>query len=196
MDYSAHQLLDIPRATEVIGDEEILFDMLGKFMDMNKDALNSLKEGVEKSDYQIIRNEAHTLKGSSSYIGATKISMIAKHMQDSCDQKSYKEAIDDYPIFIYEIVNTKREIRVVLAHRKQEDADKEDEADYDIPVAKDYVWALKSPKPPNKEYPSEINLQQTHDSSKKPDLDKPKGDSPKKEEKPKAKKSVCKCIVF
>ena len=183
MDYSAYQLLDIKTATDVIGDEGILFDMLGKFMDMNQESLTLLKGGVEKLDYQIIRNEAHTLKGSSSYIGASKISAIAKHMQDSCDQKKFKEAIDDYPVFIYEIVNTKREIRTTLARKNNVEASKEDESDYNIPVAKDYVWALKSPKPPNKEYPSEINLQQA-------------GDTAKKEEKPKAKKSVCKCIIF
>ena len=118
MEIDQLHLLDIDHAIEVIGDESILYDMLGQFIEMNKPALESLKKAMETHDVKTLRENAHSLKGATSYICANKVSAIAKYMQDSCDHNNPEEAVKQYPCLIFELVNTNREIRKSLEKKK------------------------------------------------------------------------------
>ena len=67
------------------GMKELLEDEFPAFLDMffseNQEALDKIKVGLEGNDADSIRAAAHNLKSSSGYIGATKLSELARDME-------------------------------------------------------------------------------------------------------------------
>lgn len=56
------------------GDPNMYYRMLGMFEGMSLfQSLEQVKTGIEELNYQTIKNGAHSLKGSSGYIGASHL---------------------------------------------------------------------------------------------------------------------------
>jgi HPt (histidine-containing phosphotransfer) domain-containing protein len=76
------ELLDIATYD---GMKELLEDEFPAFLEMffseNQEALDKIKGGLENNDAPAIRAAAHNLKSSSGYIGATKLSELARDME-------------------------------------------------------------------------------------------------------------------
>ena len=63
------------------GDLEFEQELIEMFLEDARDHLAALKTQVEQNDADMIRRSAHTLKGSSSNIGATKMQEMAYQME-------------------------------------------------------------------------------------------------------------------
>jgi HPt (histidine-containing phosphotransfer) domain-containing protein len=67
------------------GMKELLEDEFPAFLDMffseNQEALDKIKAGLESNDADAIRAAAHNLKSSSGYIGAIKLSELARDIE-------------------------------------------------------------------------------------------------------------------
>ena len=68
------------------GMKELLEDEFPSFLEMffseNQDALDRIKTGLADSNADEIRAAAHNLKSSTGYLGAMKLSELAKHMEE------------------------------------------------------------------------------------------------------------------
>ena len=67
------------------GMKELLEDEFPTFLEMffseNQEALDKIKAGLESNDTSVIQAAAHNLKSSSAYIGAMKLSDLARDME-------------------------------------------------------------------------------------------------------------------
>ena len=65
-----------------LGDAELLAELAGMFFDDASSRLEELREAVGAGDAAGVERVAHTLKGSSGNMGATRISAICSELQD------------------------------------------------------------------------------------------------------------------
>ena len=65
-----------------LGDAELLAELAGMFFDDATSRLGELREAVEAGDAAGVERVAHTLKGSSGNMGATRMSVICAELQD------------------------------------------------------------------------------------------------------------------
>ena len=67
------------------GMKELLEDEFPAFLELffneNQEALDKIKNGLEANDADAIRAAAHNIKSSSGYIGAVKLSELAKNIE-------------------------------------------------------------------------------------------------------------------
>lgn len=68
-------------------------DLLQTYIDNAPKELARVHNGVWSRDYEIIAAAAHTLKGSSSNIGAVRLSLMFKELEYSARQKKPFETI-------------------------------------------------------------------------------------------------------
>jgi signal transduction histidine kinase/PleD family two-component response regulator/HPt (histidine-containing phosphotransfer) domain-containing protein len=66
-----------------LGDEELLAELAGMFFDDASSRLGELREAVEAGDTAGVGRVAHTLKGSSGNMGATRMSEICAEIEES-----------------------------------------------------------------------------------------------------------------
>jgi CheY-like chemotaxis protein len=66
-----------------LGDEELLAELAGMFFDDASSRLGELREAVEAGDAAGVGRVAHTLKGSSGNMGATRMSEICAEIEES-----------------------------------------------------------------------------------------------------------------
>lgn len=64
------------------GEPEILSELIELFLDEVPQQLGALREAVEKDDAPSVERIAHTLKGSSGNMGATRMVQICAELQD------------------------------------------------------------------------------------------------------------------
>lgn len=78
------ELLDIATYN---GMKELLEDEFPAFLDMffseNQESLDKIRKGLEDSDPDLIKAAAHNLKSSCGYIGAVKLSDLARVMEET-----------------------------------------------------------------------------------------------------------------
>ena len=63
------------------GDEAMLLEMLGDFLDINQSVIDDLLNAVEARKGDAIRSHAHKLKGSAGTTGAKRLAEAAKAME-------------------------------------------------------------------------------------------------------------------
>ena len=80
------------------GMKDLLEDEFPAFLEMffseNQEALDKIKAGLEGNDADAIRAAAHNLKSSSGYIGATKLSELARDMETEASTGSIDKVGD------------------------------------------------------------------------------------------------------
>ena len=65
------------------GDVSLLQRMLAQFSAYSEDTPAKLRAFAASGDYESLRREAHSLKGSSSYIGAVQLPVLAHRLQEA-----------------------------------------------------------------------------------------------------------------
>ena len=60
------------------GDKELLTKMLSQFSAYSSSISEKLRVAAAAADFETVRREAHSLKGSSSYIGAVQVPKLGK----------------------------------------------------------------------------------------------------------------------
>ena len=65
----------------LMGDEELVNEILGEFMEDVPRKLTALKEALDKDDAPSVQREAHTLKGASANIGAVALQKMANQIE-------------------------------------------------------------------------------------------------------------------
>ena len=65
------------------GDEGMLLEMLGDFIDINKNVIDDLLQAIEAKKGDDIRSHAHKLKGSAGTAGAKRLAEAAKALEKS-----------------------------------------------------------------------------------------------------------------
>ena len=65
-----------------LGDAELLAELAGMFFDDASSRLGELREAIGAGDAAGVERVAHTLKGSSGNMGATRMSAICAELQD------------------------------------------------------------------------------------------------------------------
>lgn len=73
--------LDWNLLAERIGDEELIDEIIPVFLKDNTERMQLLAEAVRKNDSKEVNFFAHSLKGASGTIGASKISDLAKNLE-------------------------------------------------------------------------------------------------------------------
>ncbi len=75
------------------GDEAMLLEMLGDFLDINQDVIDDLLNAIESRKGDAIRSHAHKLKGSAGTAGAKRLAEAAKALEkSSTDEDTAKMA--------------------------------------------------------------------------------------------------------
>jgi len=63
------------------GDPDIVAEVGGLFIKHSPDKVKAILEATEKSDARALQLAAHSLKSSSAYIGAMRLSALAKELE-------------------------------------------------------------------------------------------------------------------
>ena len=83
---------DLLDTTTYDGMKELLEDEFPSFLEMffseNQEALDKIKTGLENQDASAIAAAAHNMKSSSGYIGAVKLSALAKDIETQANTGS------------------------------------------------------------------------------------------------------------
>jgi len=63
------------------GDPDIIAEVGGLFIKHSPDKVNAIMQSVEKGDARGLHTAAHSLKSSSAYVGAMRLSALAKELE-------------------------------------------------------------------------------------------------------------------
>ncbi len=80
--------------------------------------MKELVQAIEKEDYGLIKAKAHSIKGSSGYIGAGIIYYCCYQMQDLFVQEKKKEMLAYYPTLVEAIIEFRIYSRKLIAEFK------------------------------------------------------------------------------
>ena len=80
------------------GDEELLAEVVELFIDEVPDILCSLEEAIKNGDWENARKLAHTLKGSSSNIGAERFASLALELEKTSKDQDSSRAVEAFQL--------------------------------------------------------------------------------------------------
>jgi HPt (histidine-containing phosphotransfer) domain-containing protein len=69
------------RELQDVGDPDIVAEVGGLFVKHSPEKIDAIMQSVEKDDAKGLQLAAHSLKSSSAYIGAMRLSTLAKEME-------------------------------------------------------------------------------------------------------------------
>ena len=78
------------------GDEELLSEVVELFIEEVPDILSKLKDALDSGDWDSAAKLAHTLKGSSSNVGAERFASLALELEDDSKKKNSARAKETY----------------------------------------------------------------------------------------------------
>lgn len=83
------RIIDLEVALERLGgDREFLLELFDELNDQMGPTLNNIESALESADYDQLRHVAHGMKGASSNLGADKISVYFKQLEQMGLDKS------------------------------------------------------------------------------------------------------------
>lgn len=120
LDIDIQTPIDIKKAIEGLGGEPFMFyTMLGKFEDMSLiKQMSECAKAVDDGDYLEMKNAAHSLKGSSGYIGASHLHYACYFIQEHFIYERYDQMMEYYPTLIEAAVEFRIYSRKLLAENK------------------------------------------------------------------------------
>ena len=74
------------------GEQSLMAELAGMFLEGTQSCLVTLREAVDGNDAKSVREAAHTLKGSSGSIGATRMQEVCERLQESAEAGDLREA--------------------------------------------------------------------------------------------------------
>ena len=93
--------------------------MLGKLEELSMDpVMPVLAECVEKRDFAMMKSKAHQLKGSTGYMGASKLHYSCYHIQEQYMAGNYESMMEYYPFLIEAAIDVKIESRRIIAEQE------------------------------------------------------------------------------
>jgi HPt (histidine-containing phosphotransfer) domain-containing protein len=69
------------RELQDVGDPDIVAEVGGLFIKHSPDKVNAIMQSVENGDAKGLHMAAHSLKSSSAYVGAMRLSALAKELE-------------------------------------------------------------------------------------------------------------------
>ncbi|MCE9535628.1 MAG: Hpt domain-containing protein [Nitrospirae bacterium] len=66
------------------GQPTILHKIIGLYLTSSQTQVTQLQPSLQKQQYDVIRDLAHTLKSSSATLGAHRLAELAKELEDAC----------------------------------------------------------------------------------------------------------------
>lgn len=85
----SNEIIDLKDVlVRVQNDKELLFEILGIFLEDCPTKIQSIKEAVAKKDFNVIREAAHSMKGASANISAKKINPIFLQIEQMAKNNS------------------------------------------------------------------------------------------------------------
>ena len=85
-----NQLICFEEGKKFLGNDHVTF--LKRFYEINLDvSINSLKTSYSRRDWLEVKRNAHSLKGTSSYIGALLCKKLSENLQNACSESSVSE---------------------------------------------------------------------------------------------------------
>ena len=114
---SEKQIIDWKRGKEIYyGDEDMLIDMIRSFDESSfKYQYDDLHQSIMKMDYDKIYGFACTVKGSTNFIAADRVSPIASAIQTFASQnQSATDILEHYLLFLHESKLLEEEIAKIL----------------------------------------------------------------------------------
>jgi len=143
-DIESLPILDKVTAIKDLDDVKLFENMLMGFEDMAmKTNLTNLKIALENMDYYNIRMSSHSLKGAASYLHAERVKTSASLVQLAVDEQKPLNIFKYYPILLKECIVLKRRIRQEACQKAGKPL-KDDESDFDIPIAKYFKLIKRS----------------------------------------------------
>jgi signal transduction histidine kinase/CheY-like chemotaxis protein/HPt (histidine-containing phosphotransfer) domain-containing protein len=76
-----HKVLDNIRALQQTGSPDLLGRMIKLYLDHTPELLEALRQAVERSDPDEIVRQAHSIKSSSAFVGAVRLSVLCKDLE-------------------------------------------------------------------------------------------------------------------
>ena len=109
MSISTQQPIDIPKGMEAFdNNQEFYLSMLESFfVTALKDIMPKLKKHYENKDYNNFHLMAHSLKGSSGYVGAGRLHYQCSFIQDAYLKDDFETMISLYPALIESVIEFK-----------------------------------------------------------------------------------------
>ncbi len=75
--------MDFEMALEEFGDDrEFLMTLLGGFLDIVEAQLGKIQDGLAQGDSELIRGEAHAIKGGALNLTANELAKVAANLED------------------------------------------------------------------------------------------------------------------
>jgi HPt (histidine-containing phosphotransfer) domain-containing protein len=85
--------LDFERALgEFEGNREFLTGLLERFLENVRSQLGTIREALDRADAEILRREAHAIKGGAANLAATELSLAAAELEKTAKSGSLGEA--------------------------------------------------------------------------------------------------------
>jgi HPt (histidine-containing phosphotransfer) domain-containing protein len=87
--------MDFARALEEFeGNREFLTGLLEKFLENVRAQLGTIREALDRADAEILRREAHAIKGGAANLTAAELSSAAAELEKTARSGSLGEAPD------------------------------------------------------------------------------------------------------
>jgi HPt (histidine-containing phosphotransfer) domain-containing protein len=109
VDRAAERPVDLAVAMRWLGgDQRLLAELVGIFVDDGPKRLQAIREAVSASDVRQVEHVAHSLKGSAAILGATRLQTAALALEDA----AHDGHTENSPDLVAEIA---RELERVMA---------------------------------------------------------------------------------
>ena len=109
--------IDLKKGIEVLGgDQESYYEMLGSLEEMSViDCMKRMVKEYDAKNYPEIKAQAHSLKGASSYIGASRLHYMCYFIQHHFVKQEFPEMLVYYPSLVEAAIEFKKESRKLIA---------------------------------------------------------------------------------
>jgi signal transduction histidine kinase/CheY-like chemotaxis protein len=101
------------------GDEELLYEVLGIFLEEVPRHMASLRRAIAERDPGAIEGLAHTLKGELSYLGIAEVSQRAREMEELGQTSQFPSAAELYEIFEPKVSEVLASVRRLIRTRAE-----------------------------------------------------------------------------
>jgi len=107
--------IDIKAGIDQVGETGMFLSMMENFENMTLSKnLMELKMAIDSENWNGVRDEAHSLKGASSYLCTYSLTNLAKEIQLATEIKDYSTVMNLYPKLIEESLKIKLFIKKYL----------------------------------------------------------------------------------
>lgn len=116
-DFDISTPIDVNTAIQGLGgDPETYYMMLGSLEEMTLiSCVKEIKTNYDNRNYEQIKHHAHSLKGASAYIGASRVHYQCYFIQHYYVEKNYDEMLKFYPGLVEAAIEFKIHSRKLIA---------------------------------------------------------------------------------